>query len=73
MTMAKKLSIVEIRNKLALNSVGTIKVLENRMSELSFDELRTLMISYNCTLNDLIDKIWSVDCLGKTRNAKVIR
>lgn len=71
--MAKNLSIYEIRNKLALNSVGTIKVLENRMIDLSFDELRTLMISYNCSLNELIDKIWSVECLGKTRTVKVIR
>lgn len=80
MTMAKKLSLfqikrkwTEINNKLDFDSIGTIKVLNQRLSELSFEELRFLLSRYNCELQDLLDRIWAINCLGKSKTKKVIR
>jgi len=79
-TMAKKLSLfqikrkwTEINNKLDFDSIGTIKVLNQRLSELSFEELRFLLSRYNCELQDLLDRIWAINCLGKSKTKKVIR
>jgi len=78
--MAKKLSLfqikrkwTEINNKLDFDSIGTIKVLNQRLSELSFEELRFLLSRYNCELQDLLDRIWAINCLGKSKTKKVIR
>ena len=64
-------SMCEIKHKLGLDSVGTLDVLDRRMSELDFEEIRLLMVQYHCTLEEIVDKVWAVECLGKTRTSKI--
>lgn len=73
MTMTKKLSRFEIRAKLNLFTASSKKAVDQRLAKLEFNELRTLMNSYDCSLEELTDKIWSVECLGKTKTGKEIR
>ena len=52
--------------KLSIDTIGTKKVLNERLGQLDFEELRALMVAHSCELKDLVDRIWA-HIQGKSR------
>lgn len=50
---------------LALEAVETVKVLNERIAELSCEELRILLIAYECSIGDLAAKLWACEVTKK--------
>ena len=55
---------------LGLDTVGTIEVLDERMNELSFGDIQTLMAYYGCGVAKITDTIFAVHVQGKGTKRK---
>jgi len=58
----------EIVKGLALDSAGTREVVEERLGELNYDELRTLLVVYGVSLAELGEKIWRCEGLRRKKS-----
>jgi hypothetical protein len=58
-----------ILDKLELGTVGAEKVMAERLGELSCEELRMLVLSYECSVNELAEKLWQYEGLKKAKKS----
>jgi hypothetical protein len=58
--------IAEAFGKLAIDTIDNKKVLNERLCQLNYDELRALMVAHSCELSELSDRVWA-HIQGKSR------
>jgi hypothetical protein len=58
-----------ILDKLGLDTVGSAKVMAKRLEELSCEELRVLILGYECSINELAEKVWQCEGLKKSEKS----
>jgi len=68
MNAEKQRAIRAILAKLGIESVGSERVVAQRLGDLSCADLRTLIVVYECSLGDLAGRLWHCEAMKTKKN-----